>query len=71
MIGASIDIWHHEGGGTVVQDDKLLGVISFRDVAKAVLEAAGSSLDKVVKVTIYMVDLAELPEMNAVFIVLS
>src|SRR3989442_15234562 len=34
---------------------------------KAVLEAAGSSLDKVVKVTIYMVDLAELMEMNAVF----
>jgi 2-iminobutanoate/2-iminopropanoate deaminase len=34
---------------------------------KAVLEAAGSSLDRVVKVTIYMVDLAELMEMNAVF----
>src|SRR2546426_1147871 len=34
---------------------------------KAVLEAAGSSLDKVVKVTIYMVDLAELMQMNAVF----
>src|SRR5262245_14900190 len=34
---------------------------------KAVLEAAGSSLDRVVKVTIYMVDLAELMAMNAVF----
>jgi 2-iminobutanoate/2-iminopropanoate deaminase len=34
---------------------------------KAVLEAAGSSLDKVVKVTIYMVDLAELMDMNNVF----
>jgi len=34
---------------------------------KAVLEAAGSSLDKVVKVTIYMVDLAELMPMNEVF----
>ena len=34
---------------------------------KAVLEAAGSSLDKVVKVTIYMADLAELMEMNDVF----
>jgi len=34
---------------------------------EAVLVAAGSSLDKVVKVTIYMVDLAELMEMNAVF----
>lgn len=34
---------------------------------KAVLEAAGSSLDNVVKVTIYMVDLGELTPMNEVF----
>lgn len=34
---------------------------------KAILEAAGSSLEKVVKVTIYMVDLGELMAMNAVF----
>ena len=34
---------------------------------KAVLEAAGSSLDKVVKVTIYMVDLGELMSMNEIF----
>ena len=34
---------------------------------KAILEAGGSSLDKVVKVTIYMVDLGELPQMNAIF----
>ena len=34
---------------------------------KAVLEAAGSSLDNVVKVTIYLADLAELMAMNAVF----
>jgi 2-iminobutanoate/2-iminopropanoate deaminase len=34
---------------------------------KAVLESAGSSLDKVTKVTIYMVDLGELVEMNDVF----
>ena len=33
----------------------------------AILEAAGSSLDKVVKVTIYMADLAELMAMNEVF----
>ena len=33
---------------------------------KAVLEAAGSSLDKVVKVTIYMADLGELMAMNEV-----
>jgi 2-iminobutanoate/2-iminopropanoate deaminase len=34
---------------------------------KAVLEAGGSGLDRVVKVTIYMVDLGELIEMNRVF----
>ncbi|HSE00712.1 MAG TPA: Rid family detoxifying hydrolase [Burkholderiales bacterium] len=34
---------------------------------KAILEAAGSSLEKVVKVTIYMTDLGELMEMNEVF----
>ncbi|MBI2492294.1 MAG: reactive intermediate/imine deaminase [Candidatus Rokubacteria bacterium] len=34
---------------------------------KAVLEAGGSSLDHVVKVTIYMADLGELLEMNEVF----
>ena len=34
---------------------------------EAVLEAAGSSLERVVKVTIYMVDLGELMEMNRVF----
>jgi 2-iminobutanoate/2-iminopropanoate deaminase len=34
---------------------------------KAVLEAGGSSLDKVVKVTIYMTDLNELMQMNEVF----
>jgi 2-iminobutanoate/2-iminopropanoate deaminase len=32
-----------------------------------VLEAAGSSLDEVVKVTIYMTDLSELMAMNNVF----
>ena len=34
---------------------------------KAVLEAAGSSLEKVAKVTIYMADLGDLMAMNEVF----
>jgi reactive intermediate/imine deaminase/uncharacterized protein (TIGR02118 family) len=34
---------------------------------KAILEAAGSSLDKVVKVTIYMIDLGEVLAMNEIF----
>ncbi|KAL1975341.1 hypothetical protein VTN31DRAFT_3733 [Thermomyces dupontii] len=32
---------------------------------KAVLEAAGSSLDKVVKVTVFLTDMANFPAMNA------
>lgn len=38
-----------------------------RENLKAVLEAGGSSLAKVVKVTIYMTDLGELLAMNEVF----
>lgn len=34
---------------------------------KAVLEAAGSSLSRVHKVTIYVVDLSEVPALNTVF----
>jgi len=34
---------------------------------RSILDAAGSSLDKVVKVTIYMADLGELTAMNDVF----
>ena len=34
---------------------------------KAVLEAAGSSMDKVAKVTIYLADLTELMAMNKIF----
>jgi 2-iminobutanoate/2-iminopropanoate deaminase len=37
------------------------------DNIKTILEAAGSSLDKVVRVVIYMADLKELMEMNHVF----
>jgi 2-iminobutanoate/2-iminopropanoate deaminase len=35
--------------------------------AATILAAAGSSLDKVVKVTVFIVDLAEWPPMNAVY----
>jgi 2-iminobutanoate/2-iminopropanoate deaminase len=35
--------------------------------AKAVLEAAGATFDDVGKVTIYIRDLAQIPEMNAVY----
>src|SRR5262245_13441337 len=34
---------------------------------KAVLEAAGSSLDNVVRTTVYLADLSDFAEMNAVY----
>lgn len=34
---------------------------------KAVLEAAGSCMDNIVKVTIYVLDMSVVPEMNAVY----
>ena len=37
------------------------------DNLKAVLEAAGSSLDKAVKTTVFMVDLKDFPAMNEVY----
>ena len=37
------------------------------DNVKAVLEAAGSSLDRVVKTTVFVTDLGEFGEMNAVY----
>lgn len=37
------------------------------DNLKAVLEAAGSSLDKVVKVTVFLADLADYPDVNRAY----
>lgn len=34
---------------------------------KAVLEAGGSSLDKVLKTTVFLLDMAEFPVMNEVY----
>ena len=48
-------------GGIVAETRQVL------ENLRAILEAGGSSMEKVVKVTIYMVDLDELPRMNEVF----
>jgi 2-iminobutanoate/2-iminopropanoate deaminase len=37
------------------------------DNIKAILEAAGSSMDRVVKTTIFLLDVADFPQMNAVY----
>jgi 2-iminobutanoate/2-iminopropanoate deaminase len=37
------------------------------DNIKAIVEAAGSSMDRVVKTTIFLLDVADFPQMNAVY----
>ncbi len=42
-------------------------VLQTRDPVKAILEAAGSSLEKVVKASVFMTDLGEFAAMNEVY----
>jgi 2-iminobutanoate/2-iminopropanoate deaminase len=48
-------------GGVAAQTEQVLNNI------KAVLEASGSSLDKVVKTTVFLKDIGKFGEMNAVY----
>ena len=48
-------------GGVAAQTERVL------ENLKAVLSAGGTSLESVVKTTVYMADLAHFPEMNAVY----
>jgi 2-iminobutanoate/2-iminopropanoate deaminase len=48
-------------GGIVIQTERVL------DNLKAVLEACGSSLDKVLKTTVYLKDMGEFQKMNEVY----
>ena len=48
-------------GGIEVQGRRVL------DNVRAILEAAGSSLDRVVKTTIFMVDVGEFAQLNAIY----
>ena len=48
-------------GGVAEQTERVLKNVS------AVLEAAGSSLDQVVKTTVFLVDMKEFSEMNEVY----
>ena len=49
------------GGEIEAQTERVL------DSLRAVLEAAGSSLDRVVRASVYLVDLAAFPRVNAVY----
>lgn len=53
--------------GTVVQGDITVQTRRVLENLKAILEAAGSSLERVLKVTVFLVDRADFPGMNVVF----
>jgi len=55
-----------ETGEIILDDIKKATRLSLENV-KAVLEEAGTSLEKVVKVTIYLKDMNDFPEVNKVY----
>ncbi len=61
QLGTDPKTWEFVPGGVAAQTRRVL------ESLKAVAEAAGSSLDKAVKVTIFLADMAHLKEMNDVF----
>ena len=49
------------GGDTVTQTNRVL------ENLRAIVEAAGSSMDRVVKTTVYLEDIADFPVMNEIY----
>jgi 2-iminobutanoate/2-iminopropanoate deaminase len=54
-------------GGQVVAGDIAVQTERVLENIKAVLEACGSSLDKVLKTTVFIKDMGEFPKMNEVY----
>jgi len=54
--------------GNIVGDDIQTQVRQVLENLKAVLEAAGSGLDRVVKITVYLQDLAHFAKLNEMFL---
>ena len=54
-------------GGQVVAGDIAVQTERVLENIKAVLEACGSSLDKVLKTTVFLKDMGEFPKMNEVY----
>lgn len=52
--------------GTMPADVSVQTTLSLKNIA-AILEAAGSSMDKVVKTTVFLKDMDSFPEMNTVY----
>lgn len=56
------------GSGTLVAPDDAAGQArQVLENLRAILEAAGSGLEQVVKVTVYLQDMADFPAVNAVY----
>ena len=53
--------------GVMVQGDVRVQVIRVLDNLKAILEEAGSGMERVVRTTVYLADLREFMEMNEVY----
>jgi 2-iminobutanoate/2-iminopropanoate deaminase len=53
--------------GQLVEGDIAVQTERVMENLKAVLEAAGSSLDRVLKTTVYLKDIADFPRMNEVY----
>jgi len=61
QLGVSLETGELVGPGIEEQTDQALRNLG------AILEAAGSSLDMLLKTTIFLVDLADFPKMNEVY----
>lgn len=67
FVFASGQIPLDPASGKLVEGDIEAQTARVLDNLRAVLEAAGSSLDHVVRASVYLVDLAAFPRMNAVY----
>lgn len=67
FVFASGQIPLDPASGKLVEGDIEAQTARVLDNLRAVLEAAGSSLDQVVRTSVYLADLAVFPRMNAVY----
>ena len=56
-----------EGGDELLQEDVVVQAVRVMKNLEAVLEAAGSSLDKVIKTTIFLADMGDFSVVNEVY----
>jgi 2-iminobutanoate/2-iminopropanoate deaminase len=61
QLGISLETGALAGGGVAGQTEQIMANL------RAILDAAGSGLDKLVKTTVFLVDLGDFASMNAVY----